>query len=102
MVDTGKIAREIRKAIQVLEQERDELDGTIANMQDALSKLGVKRGPGRPKGSRNKAKAKSGSKPAKKAKGRKKPNWSPAAKAAAAERMRKYWADWRKKKKAAA
>ena len=67
----------------------------------------AKRGPGRPKGSGKKkevavaAPAKRGPKaaaaaPAGGGKRRRKPNWSPEAKAQAAERMRAYWAERKK------
>lgn len=91
MVDTAKIAKELRKAIDALQHERDELDDKIAVMEETLSKLGVKRGPGRPKGSGKKTGSKTGQR------ARKKPEWSAAKRKEAAERMRKYWADWRKK-----
>lgn len=90
-MDTVKIAKELRRAIDALQQERDELDDKIAVMEETLSKLGVKRGPGRPKGSGKKTGKRAGKKT------RKKPQWSAAKRQEAAERMRKYWAEWRKK-----
>ncbi len=90
MVDTDKIAKELRRAIDALHDERQELDEKIRVMEETLSKLGVKRGPGRPKGSRSKA--------SKVRANRKKPNWSPEKRREVSDRMKKYWADRRKKK----
>lgn len=92
-----KAASSLEEAIQSMTKDRDELDHRIALMQETIAMLeGAKRGPGRPPGSRNKAKASDGAtaEPPQK----KKRNWSPEARAAAAERMRKTW---RKRKRQA-
>ncbi len=125
-MSTEKVAIEIQNAIAALSAERDELAAKIDVLKDTLAKLGGgRRKPGRPKGSGTKKKAapavkaapaapaakapaakkapapkKAAAKKAPAAKkkgGRKKPNWSPEAKKAAAERMRKYWSDRKKK-----
>src|SRR5262245_52677544 len=95
MVDTDKIAKELRRAIDALQNERYELDEKIRVMEETLSKLGVKRGPGRPKGSKNKSGRGPGRPPGRP---RKKPNWSADQRKKVSERMKKYWADRRKKK----
>ena len=85
-----KAVSSLEDAIQLMTHDRDELDRRIALMQETVALLeGSKRGPGRPPGSKNKAKADDGApadRPLKK-----KRNWSPEARAAAAERMRKAW-----------
>lgn len=125
MVTEG-LAQNLKAALDAMRTERDELDHQIALMEQTLSKLGVtrgpgrprgagaavKRGPGRPKGSKNKAPpSKATAKPAKKkaTKAKKKAAsgksveryWSPAARKAAAERARKMWIERRKKKTSA-
>lgn len=105
-----KVAKELRSALDTMKAERDELDQHIQELESMLSKLGapIKRGPGRPKGSTNKkrgpTKAKRGpgrppgsGKKKKTTKKKSERNWSPAARKAAAERMKKIWADRRKK-----
>lgn len=100
-MSTDKVAKEIRSAIDALAKERDEISSRISILEDTLAKLGgARRGPGRPRGSGAKA-APAGAPPAAAKPARKKPNWSPEAKKAAAERMRKYWADRKKKAKKA-
>ncbi len=106
-----KVAKELRSALDTMKAEREELDEKIQMMEQMLSKLGVKRGPGRPPGSPNKKRR--GRPPGSKNKrgpgrppgsGKKKAatkkkttrNWSPAARKAAAERMKKIWADRKK------
>jgi hypothetical protein len=91
MVDTDRLAKDLRRALDALQDERSELEKKIRVMENALSELGVKRGPGRPKGSKNKA-SKTSSRSA-----RKKPNWSSEKRKEVSERMKKYWADRRKK-----
>jgi hypothetical protein len=92
---TDKVTKEIRSAIDALSKERDEIASRISILEDTLAKLGgARRGPGRPKGSG--VKVASAAKPA-----RKKPNWSPEARKAAADRMKKYWAERAKKAKKA-
>ena len=58
-MDTGKIAKELRSAIDELKAERDEIANKINAMEQALRELGVKRGPGRPRGSGKKVAASS-------------------------------------------
>ena len=87
MVDTDRLAKDLKRALEELQDERSELDNKIRVMENALRELGVKRGPGRPKGSKNKSSGKP----------RKAPNWSNDARKAVSERMKKYWAERRKK-----
>ncbi len=96
-MDTAKIAKELRSAIDELKDERSVIENKIGAMEQALRELGVKRGPGRPRGSSNKTVVSKRS-AAKKKVSR---NWSPEARRAAAERMRKYWADRKKATKKA-
>jgi hypothetical protein len=86
MVDTDRLAKDLRKHLASLQEQRDKLDSDIGRLETALAALGVKRGPGRPKGSKNKG-----------AVARRKPNWSPDKRREVSERMKKYWADRRKK-----
>ena len=90
-MDIDKLAKDIQRAIESLRSEQEEIDAKIAAMEEALSSLGergavVRRG--RPRKVAGVAAA-----VAKSARGRKKPHWSPEARKAAAERMRKYWED---------
>ena len=100
-----KVADELQGALRTLYAERDELDRNIKLLEDMLAKFGAKpkRGPGRPKGSKSKGRRGPGRPPGsgKKKKTKKKVtrNWSPAARKAAAERMKKIWAERNKKKK---
>lgn len=75
----------LSRALRELRDERDQLDGKIQALERALELGGAapKRRGGRAK-PENKPKAQR--------------NWSPAARKAAAERMRKYWAAWRAKR----
>jgi len=93
-VDTARIAKELRSALDELRSERDEISSKIGAMESALRELGVKRGPGRPKGSGKKPAAAASSKKVTR-------NWSPEARRAAAERMKKYWSDRKKASKKA-
>ena len=101
-MNTAHIAKELRTAIDELKLEREQIDNRISAMEQALRGLGVKRGPGRPKGSGKKAApaATTGS-PAPSRRKKVTRNWSPEARRAAAERMRKYWADRKKASKKA-
>ena len=87
-----QLKKSLQQAIKELEQERDELAAKIEILDNALTKL---RGANAP---RSKGRAAHARPPAKKT--RKSPKWTPAAREAAAERMRKYWADRKKKAKA--
>ena len=70
-----------------------DLDTKIANLEEQLQALRMARQAlVSPEAKTPKAPKLSKSKPA-----RKKPNWSPAMRKAAAERMRKYWAKRTKK-----
>ena len=102
---TNKAIESLEAAVAALKEERDSLDEQIKAMNDAIAQLGGKaarRGPGRPPG-RKKPGPKPGSKRKTKAAAtsskKKKRNWSPAARKAASERMKKRWADRNKKKK---
>ena len=97
-MDTARIAKELRSAIDELRTERQEIDSKIGAMEQALRELGVKRGPGRPKGSGKKVASTTGTASRQTKVTR---NWSPEARRAAAERMRKYWADRKKASKKA-
>jgi hypothetical protein len=91
MVDTDRLAKDLRKHLASLQEQRDKLDSDIGRLETALAALGVRRGPGRPKGSKNKGGARAN---------RKKPNWSPEKRREVSERMKKYWAERRKAKPA--
>lgn len=114
-----KVTQPLRSALDQLRGEHARITNQIGVLENMLKELGspvkrgpgrpkgapgksaaaassgaVRRGPGRPKGSKNKkagaakASARSG--------GRKKANWSEAAREAARQRMRAYWAQRRK------
>ncbi len=86
-MDTSKLAKEIQRAIESLRSEQEEIDAKIAAMEDALKTLGeqsVRSRRGRPRKTATATSA---------GRSRKKPHWSPEARKAAAERMRKYWED---------
>ena len=86
-MDTSKLAKEIQRAIESLRSEQEEIDGKIAAMEDALKSLGEQgAAPRRGRPRKTAVVAKGG-------RSRKKPHWSPEARKAAAERMRKYWED---------
>jgi hypothetical protein len=87
---SSKVATELKSVIDQLRSERSEIDEKIQLLEKALGGLGVKR-RGRPPASAS-APAVGGS-PKKVTR-----NWSPAARKAAADRMRKYWAERRKGK----
>ncbi len=74
----SRLQASLTRALAELKSERSRLDSAIAQLEGfiaSLAKLG-RRGPGRPPGSGQK----------------RTPKWSPAARKAAAERMRRYWA----------
>lgn len=84
-MDINKLAKDIDRAIESLRSEKEEIDAKIAAMEEALRSLGEKGASvrrGRPRKSVG---------PVAEGSGRKKPHWSPEARKAAAERMRKYW-----------
>lgn len=76
----------LSRALNELIAERDRLNEAISAVERAMG-APARRGrkPGRPAGSGE-------------VKVKVKRNWSPAARKAAAERMRKYWAEWRQEK----
>ncbi len=95
------VAQTLKTTIAELQEERDEVNAKIDALKSALAVLGgspaaKKRRPGRPKGSKNKAATEEKTSEIKASKKkttkRKKAKWSPEQKAAAAERMKKYWA----------
>ncbi len=90
-MDVSKLTRELQSALKELQRQRAALDAQIQGVENALTSLSG----GRPKSKTGGARG-----------ARKKPHWSPEARKAAAERMRKYWAGQKKaastKKKAAA
>lgn len=95
-VHTERAAKNLHDSIEALKLERDDLDEHIGTLTEALQSMtGEKRGPGRPPGSKNKTKATKTKKATKAAKGKK--NWSPEARAAAAQRMKKIWAQRRRR-----
>ncbi len=106
---TEKVTKVLQDAIQALERERDEIDQKIESMQDALTALGEKKGPGRPRGSVKKRgpgrpkgstnKRGPGRPPKKKTTTKKKRVWSQEAKDKAAARMRQYWKNRKSQKK---
>jgi hypothetical protein len=102
--------KSIRDTLAGLRNERSELDAQIELLEETIRKLGGGRAApaekaGKKKAPRNGRAASGAAKkvkaaPAAGAPKRKKPHWSPDARKAAAERMRKFWAE-RKKKPAA-
>lgn len=95
------VAQTLKITVAELQEERDEITTQIEALKSALQALGSspapkKRGPGRPKGSKNKTGTEENTTEVKATKvktaKKKRPKWSPEQKAAAAERMRKYWA----------
>ena len=72
-------AASLQKIISTLKAERDELDSTIRSLESAVGLEASHKADSNRSGSV-----------------RKRANWSPAAKKAAAERMRAYWAARRK------
>jgi hypothetical protein len=113
-----KLLRDLRGALDQLRAERDQLNKNISDMEALLATMGsapkrgpgrppknpalalleragdeeppVKRGRGRPKGSKNKT-AKEPAPPKVPGK-RKKPHWPPEKRAEARARMKAYWA----------
>ena len=85
-MDISKLAKEIQRAIESLRSEQEEIDAKIAAMEDALRSLG-EQAPAARRGRPRKNSVATSSR------SRKKPHWSPEARKAAAERMRKYWED---------
>jgi pyruvate/2-oxoglutarate dehydrogenase complex dihydrolipoamide acyltransferase (E2) component len=116
---TDKSVTDLNSVLNSLRSQHERLTRQISTIQGLLSDMGapIKRGPGRPRKNAivvaapvaAPAPAKRG-RPAKKAevaaapaasapagqKKRKKPNWTPEARKAAAERMREIWASRRK------
>ena len=99
------------QALSELRQERTRVEGAIATLEKILYRSGKR--PGRPKGSNTrapsatrrstwtKAKRLEHGKKISAARTKDKPkkrNWSPAARRAAAQRMKAYWAERAKKK----
>lgn len=90
------VAKNLREVITEMKSERDQLDEKIEMLESTISLFSdgtvvrKKRGPGRPKGSKNKTTSRTRTT-------RKKPQWSEEKRREAAERMRKHWAEWRKK-----
>lgn len=95
---SADMSQTLRNALEQLREEKRRIDNAIVELENLVNSLaGVrrrgrppgsgKRGPGRPPGSG----ISMGGKPKRKA-------WSAAAKAAAATRMKRYWAERRKEK----
>ncbi len=95
-MDITKLVKDLQRAIDSLRSEQEEIDAKIASMEKALSSLGESSAPrrGRPRKAASAATRTVGGR------SRKKPNWTPEAREAARERMRKYWAKKRSTKKA--
>lgn len=111
----SKVAQHLISALENLRKERVEVEARIGTLQKLLSRQGdVEKAAAKGRGGKKATAVASrapkrgrpaSAKPAKAAKatkatskaGRKKANWSPAARAAARERMRKYWADRKKR-----
>ncbi len=98
------VSQTLKDTIADLQEERAQITTQIEALQSALEALDgasapKKRGRGRPKGSKNKATTEKSAGAAKKTTKRKRAKWSPEQKAAAAERMKKYWAKRNKKAK---
>ncbi len=102
------VSQTLKATITELQEERAEITSQIEALKSALAALGSspvpkRRGPGRPKGSKNKAategKTAEPKAPKVKTTKRKRAKWTPEQKAAAAERMKKYWAKRNKDKK---
>ena len=81
-MDVTRLKRELQTALKELRRQRDELETQISGVENALNSL---------TGKKPRAKATGGGSGT-----RKKPHWSPEARRAAAERMRKYWAGQKK------
>ena len=86
-MDINKLAKDIQLAIETLRSEQQEIDAKIAAMEDALKSLGE----GAPAARRGRPRKTAIKVPD--GRSRKKPHWTPEARKAAAERMRKYWED---------
>ncbi len=91
------VAQTLKASIVDLQEEREKVNTKIDALRSVLASLDAapapkKRGPGRPKGSKNKTTEPVAVAP-KTRKKRKRAKWTPEQKAAAAERMRKYWAN---------
>ncbi len=119
----SKVAQHLVTALENLRKERVAVEARIATVEKLLSRqsavekaaakakvtkrgrkpvaeapVAKKRGrPAKASKAAKPAKAAKAAKAGKAVKGKKKPHWSPAARAAARERMRKYWADRRRK-----
>ena len=91
-MDINKLAKDIQRAIESLRSEQEEIDAKIAAMEDALRSLG-ERSPVAPRRGRPRKVAAATGGASKDGRSRKTPHWSAEARLAAAERMRKYWAE---------
>ncbi len=114
-MELESLARDLRAALADIRRERDQLTAHIALIEETIQKLSRLRGDGRAAGGRAAAasrppakasKARPSGKDARPSRAkvkaaapaprrRAKPNWPPEARQAAAERMRKYWAERR-------
>lgn len=95
---TNKVSKSLAQALAQLSTERDRVEGAIAKLEGVLGQTAAgtqasKRGRGRTVAAR----AKTARTPVV-SKARSREGWTQAARKAAAERMRRYWADQAKGK----
>lgn len=81
-----KMNKALQAALQELRSEKSRIEAAINELESVITSLGGARrgrpiGSGKPAGVKKKVRK----------------NWSPAARKAAAQRMKKYWAERRKK-----
>ncbi len=100
---TENVVAQLRQAVDEMRRERDELDQQIHVIETTLLRLEKGLGVAPAKARKAAPQPKKGAAAAAAVEdepsdlpSRKKPYWSPAARKAAAERMRQYWAKRRK------
>lgn len=91
-----KLNQSLEMALRQMVDERARLDAAIRELQNFMGERDS-RAPGRPAGKSKTSNAPSVAKKASSAAKRSRA-WNPAARKAAADRMRKYWADQKKLK----
>lgn len=95
---SADMSQTLRTALEQLREERDRIDSAIVELERLVNSLSGVRRRGRPPGSGKRGPGR----PAGRASGGsplKRKGWSDTARQAAAQRMKRYWADRRKQEK---